>query len=91
VHVCAGFCLTHTYHSFTSLTPQQSHELDRLNQLRQAYIQRITRRMKSKSVDEDHISPGRREISFLERNLEELTRAHKRVRHTAVCYDIAVK
>ena len=64
------------------LTPHQSHELDRLNQLRQAYIQRITKRMKSKSVDEDHISPGRREISFLERNLEELTRAHKRVRDT---------
>ena len=59
----------------------QSHELDRLNQLRQAYLQRMTNKMKSKSLDSEGlaISPDRRELHFLEKNLEELSRAHKKV------------
>ena len=59
----------------------QSHELDRLNQLRQAYLQRMTNKMKSKSLDSESlaISPDRRELHFLEKNLEELSRAHKKV------------
>lgn len=67
--------LSHTH------TAHQSHELDRLNQLRQAYLTRMTNKVKSKSLDSDSlsISPDRRELHFLEKNLEELSRAHKKV------------
>ena len=42
----------------------------------------MTNKVKSKSVDGAaglNVSPDRRELHFLEKNLEELSRAHKKV------------
>ena len=78
---------THTRtHTHTHTHTHQSHELDRLNQLRQAYLTRMTNKVRSKSTDSDSltISPDRRELHFLEKNLEELSRAHKKVQQICV-------
>ena len=52
-----------------------------LSQLRQAYLKQMTMRVKSKSLDEDRVAMtlDQRELRFLEKNLEELTRANKKV------------
>ena len=68
-----SFCLV--------LSLLQSRELERLNGLRQSYIQSMTQRLSRRvSEGEESLTPDRREIQFLERNLEELSRAHKKVR-----------
>jgi hypothetical protein len=55
--------------------------MDRLNSLREQYVQQMSSRLKSKSMDEDTLLQARtqKEFQFLERNLEELDRAHKKV------------
>ena len=59
----------------------QSREMERLNMLREQYVHHMSTRLKSKSLDEDTLLQARtqKEFQFLERNLEELDRAHKKV------------
>ena len=55
--------------------------MERLNLLREQYMEHMSSRLKSKSLDEDTLLQARthKEFQFLERNLEELDRAHKKV------------
>ena len=65
----------------------QSRELERLGHLRETYLQRISQKLRNRresaglgaSEERDALSPDKRELIFLEKNLEELTRAHKKV------------
>ncbi len=58
----------------------QSRELTRLDVLRQSYISHMTVRLGKVPVEgEEGHAPQRREIQFLEKNLDELSRAHKKV------------
>ena len=56
--------------------------MERLNSLREQYMHHMSSRLKSKSMDEDTLLQARtqKEFQFLERNLEELDRAHKKAR-----------
>ena len=54
--------------------------MERLNELRDLYARHVTSRLKSKSVDESLFYGRPKECEFLEKNLEELERGHKKVR-----------
>ncbi len=53
--------------------------MDRINELRDLYTRHVTSRLKSKSVDEVLFYSRPQECEFLEKNLEELEREHKKV------------
>ena len=75
-----------------SLPPSQSHQLDRLNDLRETYFQLMTAKLRSKGSDGTMAtaSPSNRELQFIERNLEEITRVHKKVLYMCLyTYSIA--
>ncbi|XP_064401804.1 kinesin heavy chain-like isoform X2 [Halichondria panicea] len=66
-------------HDLGGLTDTVSRELERLNGLRQSYISHMTARLNKQTSEGDELlTPDRREIQFLERNLEELSRTHKK-------------
>ncbi|KAL5496206.1 hypothetical protein EMCRGX_G012444 [Ephydatia muelleri] len=57
-------------------------EMERLNQLRQSFLLRIVQKVakvNAADVDAAPLSPTKREVEFLEKNLEELSRAHMQI------------
>ena len=64
--------------------------MERLNQLRQSFLLRIVQKVakvNAADVDAAPLSPTKREVEFLEKNLEELSRAHMQV---CVCVGVRV-
>jgi len=57
----------------------QSREMERLNDIRNLYTRHLTSHLKSKSVDEVLFHSHHKESEFLEKNLEELEKEHKKV------------
>ena len=71
------------HHEIEGLVNIVASEMDRLNKLWQSFLQRIVQKVSkaSAAADDDGapLSPTKREVVYLENNLEELNRAHMQI------------